>query len=406
MKITGIVAEYNPFHNGHLYQIEYAKNNLNSDFVIVVMSGNFSQRGTPCISDKFTRSKMALSCGADMIVELPAPLATASAERFCEGAISILNKLNCVDVVCFGSENTNLELMNNIAQLLINEPPSYSNLIKHNLKEGKSYPLARELAIIDHTPNYLHENINLDNFLRQPNIILGIEYIKALIKFRSNIKPFPIKRQVSNYHDTEVFHHFASATALRQAFLQQDNEALQQAMPQQSLNYLQNQIYFANIENINSTLHYKLLQEDNNNLWDTPPKLLHTIYNSFGQCSSFLELVNKCSSKTYSKATVYRTLLRILLNVTSDNMEILQQNDWIPYIRILGCKKEALPLISKIKQTSSVPIVINLKKDLSTLCPIGKILLNYDIKSTQLYHLCTNQTHLYKQDFTERFIIL
>ena len=172
MKIVGLITEYNPFHNGHKYHIEKAKEITGADYVIAVMSGNFVQRGAPAILPKHLRTAMALDGGCDMVIELPVCYATGSAEYFASGAISILDNLGCVDVVCFGSECGNYEILETIARILVNEPLEYKELLQTYLKQGNSFPVARQQAL----KNYFHDDV-LDAVLESPNNILGIEYI-------------------------------------------------------------------------------------------------------------------------------------------------------------------------------------------------------------------------------------
>ena len=148
MKIAGIIAEYNPFHNGHKYHIEQTRKITGADFIIVVMSGNFTQRGTPAIMDKYSRARMALENGADMVLELPSCYACGSAEYFADGAIALLDKLGCVDYVCFGSECGDIELLRPIAEILATEPENYSEMLRAELKSGATFPRARNRALI------------------------------------------------------------------------------------------------------------------------------------------------------------------------------------------------------------------------------------------------------------------
>ena len=198
MKITGIIAEYNPFHNGHLYQIKKARELTGADYIIVVMSGNLTQRGTPALIDKYSRAQMALSGGADLVIELPACYATASAEYFAMGAISILNQLGCVDSICFGSENGNIAMLTKIANALVSESEDFVQALKNNLKNGDTYPVARNAALAETISGIT----SYDTILGFPNNILGIEYIKALIRQNSSIKPYTNLRIGADYHSS------------------------------------------------------------------------------------------------------------------------------------------------------------------------------------------------------------
>ena len=197
MKITGLITEYNPFHNGHLYHIKKAKEITGADAVIVIMSGNFVQRGAPAIMPKRLRTEIALNAGVSLVIELPVCYATGSAEYFASGAISILDSLGCIDSICFGSECGDYKKLEHIAKILADEPEAYRLSLKNQLKTGLSFPKARQNGLKEYS-----KDDSLDEILEHPNNILGIEYVKALYLQKSPIKAYTIKRIVSDYHDT------------------------------------------------------------------------------------------------------------------------------------------------------------------------------------------------------------
>lgn len=410
MQITGIVAEYNPFHNGHLYQVEQTKKLTGCDKIIAVMSGNFSQRANPCVADKYTRTRMALCSGVDMVLELPVPFATASAERFCEAAISVFHKSNIVDNLSFGSEVDDIDLMYQIAKVLSNEPDQFKEILQSYLKEGLSYPRSRELALIDFFKNNLAHVDLLQAVMNNPNNILGIEYIKALIKYNSNIKPYTIKRKTSHYHDQSIYSSIASATAIRAQLKQHNIEDIAQAMPKSSFDLLMSlESLPPSLDDYSMILHHKLIfstLDDLYSLWDIPKNLCHSIMNMHHEYFGINELVNQLTSKTYSRATVQRALLRILLDINQKDMDTFKSVDWIPYIRVLGCKKDSLSLLSRLSQASSVPVITNLGKAYPTLSSECQLLLDYEIHSTSLYALGNHSPSKFKQDFSQSFIII
>ena len=210
MRVVGLIAEYNPYHNDHKYHIEKAKELATADYAIVVMRGNFVQRGTPAIMPKHLRAEAALKCGADLGIELPVYYATGTAEQFAYGAVSLLDKLGCVDAICFGSECGDIEPLKSLAKILCDEPAEYKENLQFNLRSGMSFPLARQKAI-----QAVCDSSHLTELLEQPNNILGIEYLKALYRLGSNIEPLTIRREASHYHDTELQEQFSSASALR-----------------------------------------------------------------------------------------------------------------------------------------------------------------------------------------------
>lgn len=218
MKIAAVIAEYNPFHNGHAYQLRRIKEDYGYDFVIVVMSGDFTQRGEPAIADKYVRTRMALLGGADLVIELPAYYACASAEYFATGAVSLIHGLGCVDALFFGSESEDTDssapmppsLLLHAAEILLEEPPVYRKTLTDSLKRGRGYAAAR----MDALTAALREN-TLSSTLSLPNNTLGIEYCKAILRMNSPLKPFAIKRIGGGYHDVNTADTYASAEAIR-----------------------------------------------------------------------------------------------------------------------------------------------------------------------------------------------
>ena len=233
MRIVGIIAEYNPFHNGHQYHIEKSLELTGADAAVVVMSGNFIQRGAPAIMPKHSRAKMALKNGASLVIELPVPYATGSAEYFAYGAVSLLDDFGCVDALCFGSECGNLNLLKTLAKILVKEPAEYKELLSCYLKQGNSFPLARQYAMRD----YLHSD-QVNDILAEPNNILGIEYLKALYRLNSTIEPYTIQRVSSHYHDQELQESYSSASAIRNVIKSEDFDSLKLQLSEESFEFL------------------------------------------------------------------------------------------------------------------------------------------------------------------------
>ena len=214
MKTAGIIAEYNPFHRGHEYQIQYTKEKLGADYVIVTMSGDYVQRGTPALISKHLRAEMALRCGADLVLEMPVSVSTASAEAFAMGGVSLLDSLGVVDMLCFGSESGEISTLQKLAEILVKEPDEYKHLLKSFLSQGLSFPTARSQALTEYLKavcrltkaNTVEDSAtfssNAARILNTPNNILGIEYCKALLRLNSKIQPVTIRREGMGYHDT------------------------------------------------------------------------------------------------------------------------------------------------------------------------------------------------------------
>ena len=210
-KVLGIVAEYNPFHNGHLYQLNYSKKITNSKYSVAVISGNFTQRGSTSLIDKWSKAEMAIKNGIDLIIELPLLYSISSAENFADGAIKILNSLGIVDYISFGTESGDISSLKTISDILVSEPEKYKSFLTAELNMGLSFPKARANAL----SMYLHNSKVNANILSSPNNILGVEYLKALKKYNSSIIPLTLKRTSVDYNETTYKNNIASSTAIR-----------------------------------------------------------------------------------------------------------------------------------------------------------------------------------------------
>ncbi|OOB77632.1 MAG: hypothetical protein BEN19_01605 [Epulopiscium sp. Nuni2H_MBin003] len=391
MNTTAIIAEYNPFHNGHLYQLRKIKQDLKSDYIISIISGNFSQRGTPCIVDKFLRTQMALVAGVDLVIELPAIYASSSAEFFARGAISILDKSHIIDTLCFGAELPDVSLLDSISKLLLAEPVYYKDILSKKLRSGMSYAVARSASICE----YLNDNSLID-FLKLPNNILGIEYYKALNYYSSPIMPYPIQRAVANYHDQNIYSKFASASAIRNAISIGDD--IKNVMPEQCGNLLMQNINNININMLLDFLRFKLLtvpKEKIYSTWDVPSNLINTLYKVINNNSEYTGIVKSLTSKTFSTATVYRSLLRIILGVNEDfNCD---------YIRVLGVRQGSMPLLNLLCKNSDIPIIVNVNKDVQHLNKECRYSFEKDLLATNLYNLIIGMPNA-KNDYATKLI--
>ena len=383
MKTIGIIAEYNPFHNGHAYQISHVKKTLGADYVVVAMSGDFVQRGAPAILDKYTRSRMALSCGADLVLELPLCFATASAEDFAMAGVTLFDRLGITDGICFGAETTNLALLNDIAALLAEEPDAYRSALSSYIKEGLTFPAARTRALTDCLcagSNKTTDTSILTELLSSPNNILAIEYLKAVKRRRSALTPFLLPREGAGYHDTTLpvkapttQPHFASATAIRQTLLKTPDvsglNVLSSMLPPAALPLLEEalSIYPAVTENdFSQILGYLLLSgaaRDKDFFSEFADcnadisRRICALISSYRDFKSFTEEI-KSRDITYTRAA--RILTHILLSVTKDDVAQAKSLDYIPYLRMLGFRKDAAPLLSAIKKNADIPLISRL----------------------------------------------
>ena len=379
MKIVGLIAEYNPFHNGHQYHIQKAKEITGADVAIVVMSGNFVQRGAPAIIPKHLRAEMALKAGASLVIELPVCYATGTAEQFAYGAVSLLNSLGCVDAICFGSECGNINVLNELAEVLCNEPDKYKECLQKHLRNGLSFPLARQKAIEEIYPTQ-----DFSKILEQPNNILGIEYIKALYRLNSKMKPYTIQRISSQYHDVDLQEEFSSATALRQTILNDDFTNLNRQVPSDCMTLLEAHYqtrYPIYTNDFSLLLKYRLLNETKTSLTqyaDVSEELANRICNQLNNFVSYEQFCELLKTKEVTYSRVSRALLHILLGI--------KKTDYtdIHYARVLGFRTGDSDVLTVIKNASAISLLTKLTatKDLSDS---AVHMLNHDIYASNLY---------------------
>lgn len=402
--VLGIVAEYNPFHNGHLYHLLKSKEKSNADYVVAVIGGNFTQRGEASLIDKWTKAEMAIANGVDLVIELPTIYSVSSAENFADGAIKILNSLKIVDTISFGIESEDLNKLNIIANILYNETKEYKDLLEKSLKKGISYPKAREEAIV----SYLNDSIYA-NILSSPNNILGIEYLKALKKYKSKISPISIKRKDVGHLSTDYIGEIASATAIRNMIKQGKTKNLKTFLTPSSYTILMDEIkkgHFVKdtclFENI---MIYKLRTmslEQIANLPDVSEGLENLIKKAANSCNTISEFVNIVSSKRYTETRIRRILLYALLDITKKDMQISKK--CTPYIRILGFNDNGKKLISQIsKANPKLSVVTSPKKflNVNTNRNLNR-LMDKDILSTNVYTLGFEHDSWSNLDFTKK----
>lgn len=409
MKVTGIIAEYNPFHNGHKYHMEKSRALTDADYCIVIMSGDFVQRGVPAILDKYTRTRMALLNGADLVLELPLYYAAGSAEFFAAGAVTLLDKLGVADSLCFGSECGDLALLTQIAEILSEEPFVYQNTLQEQLRKGLSFPTARSLALQACLPNAAHKEI-----IHSPNNILGTEYIKTLLKRNSAISPYTLKREGAGYHEamlheTASYHgepeNRSSATAIRSHI--HELEAIKKQVPD-SVYSLLLQSYDKNFP-INSgdfslLLKYRLLMEAEHGFsdyLDITPDLSDKITKNLHRFQDFEQFCTLLKSKDLTYSRLSRGLLHILLGMTQEKMASFVREDFIPYARILGFRKSSSDLLKAIKQHTSVPLISKLADAGNYLTASGLSMLQEDIRAAHLYDSVV--CHKFHTDFVNEY---
>lgn len=394
MKTVGLITEYNPFHNGHLYHIEKAKELTGADRVVVVMSGDYVQRGTPAFLSKHSRAHMALLSGASVVFELPVCYSCASAELFAKGAVSILDGLGCIDALCFGSECGNLEHLTSIAHLLSAEPEIYRHYLQSGLKNGMSFPAARCHALEKMTGDTCASQI-----LSDPNNILGIEYLKALKELNSLIVPFTLKREYSGYHDTELHDHSSSASAIRKALMniptsphlpKKITAQLSGQLPPGSLAIIQNEWKHScpvDADDFSLLLKYRLLSEPHESLCkyqDVSEELSNRIIRNRNQFHSFGQFCALLKTKELTYSRISRSLLHILLSITKEDMHAYRDNS-CSYARILGFRREHADVLRLMKNHASIPVITKLNKSAPLLSPEALRMLNQTSFASDLY---------------------
>lgn len=303
-RVLGVIAEYNPFHNGHKFHLQESIKKAETDYTVAVISGNFVQRGNPSIINKWQKAKMALNSGVDLVIELPTIYSVSSAENFAYGAIQILNNLKIVNTISFGTETDDLAGLNNIANLLIEEPKEYTNLLHEELKKGSSFPKARQNAVLQ----ILNDDLRYLNLLTSPNNILAIEYLKSLKRLKSTINPMIVKREKVYYNDEAVVDDYASATAIRKLLTLRQYEDIRRVMPRENYNLLMEELQRGNIvydlaqyeKEIIYNLRNMTLNEIRN-LPDVSEGLENAIKNAAGLCNNLPELINMVKTKRYTR---------------------------------------------------------------------------------------------------------
>ncbi len=413
MKTVGLITEYNPFHNGHLYHIQEAKRITGADHVIVVMSGNFVQRGAPALIDKYSRTRMAISCGADIVFELPVCYSTASAEFFALGAVSLLDKLGIVDYLCFGSECGNISNLEITAKILLEEPANYREVLSQLIKSGKTYPAARMEAVKAVAPDIG------DQVLSSPNNILGIEYIKALRRLHSSIRPVTITRITADYHSQELTSMtestISSATAIRKNLLEEKTmDYLVHQIPGPVYEILQENYkksYPVFDDDYSLLLNYKLALETRESLinyTDITPDLANRIHDISEQGFNFKDLAQKIKSRQWTLTRINRGLIHVLLNLYSDNFNAYKKVGFTQYARLLGFRKTSSHLLRNIADMEGIPVITKMADAVKLLSDTGVTMLNEDIFAARLYNQVVFHKYgtVIKDEFTHGVIIL
>lgn len=373
MKNIGIVAEYNPIHNGHIYQIDKIKSKFKDSNIIVIMSGNYVQRGEPAILDKFDRASLAIKYGADLVIQLPTIASLQSADLFAFTAVNILNKMNIIDYISFGVESDNIDDFNRMVHFQIHNEEKIYELQKKYIQNGDSYKVAYEKAINELNPS------NSKN-ISKPNNTLAIQYIKALKKLNSNIKYYPIIRNDGGYNSTTLDDfEFQSASTIRN-LIKNDTDFTEYA-PKELKDLIPNNL--KSLNDYTSILDYtiNILEKDPQNIAGYETGILNLINNNLD--SNIEDTIEKSHNKRYTKARLQRFVLNYLLNIDNDIVNSMKE---INYIYPLKFNDNGAKLLKEIKDMEEVLIITNFN-DSYNLNSINEKLFDIEIKANGLYYI-------------------
>ncbi len=392
MNVTGIVAEYNPFHNGHAYQIREAKKGTDCDYCVAVISGDFVQRGEVAVFSKYLRAKMALLSGADLVLEIPSVFAVSSAEDFAAGSVALLDHLGVVTHLCFGSELGESDNFMKAAKILEKEPAAFSEKLKEGLQNGFSWPQARAFALNTQLSydEGSKDSSEIASLLETPNNLLGVEYCKALLRRNSSIIPVTIKRKGNGYHSEELKGEMASASAIRKGIFSMDgaDPSFLSQVPKEIQSLFQEERPLQ-ANDLSELLNYRLLTLNRDHIPfsgfadvsnDLSDRLEHLLYHQ----GSFEERIFQLKTRQYTYTRISRCLLHILLGITDEMVSAGKEADYAPYARILGFRKDKAALLGKIKKHTRIPLVTKTADASRMLSGTAKILFEQDLYASHV----------------------
>ncbi len=407
MKVAAIIAEYNPFHKGHAYQIKELRSRTGAEYIVVVMSGDFVQRGEPAIYDKHTRALMALHAGVDLVLELPVCFATGSANDFASCGVALLDRLGVVGTLCFGTESGDLCQLSQLALVLGQEPAEYVDELQKRLRQGMSFPKARSLALLHYfSPDPSSPSPfgpDWGEMLSSPNNILAVEYLRALKKRGSPIAPLAIRRFGQAYHDEGMpdASSYASASAIRKAIKEGCLPWAYSQVPLKTAALMQGAlpVWPGNKpwakptpifpDDLTPLLNHRLLELPHAGLLarflDMSPELAARLEKNSLYFDTFSGRVSQLKTRGYTYTRVSRALLHVLLNITAEQAACFKSLDYVAYARILGFSRHAGPLLSHIKRNASLPLVTKTANARKILGDDGLAMLQTEFYASHLY---------------------
>jgi len=363
MKVLGIVVEYNPFHNGHLFHLQKAKELIRPDYTIAVMSGNFCQRGEPAIIDKFSRAEIALKMGVDVVFELPTVYAIQDAGGFARGAIGVLDGTGVVTDIVFGSESNDIEFLKKIAEILHEQPDFYNQFLHEELKKGYSFPNARKYALMRYVEELKIMDPEKVKLIERSNDILGLEYVRAILDLGSNITPHTIKRVGADYKEEEFKGRLSSATSIRKLVREGKMDLVRESVPEESFEVIRREleegrgpVFLEDMEKLLLGIMRLKDRDDFSKLYGFSEGLDERFHRFSRVSSNIEEFMEKVKSKRFTFTRIRRLMLYALFEMRKDFVE--RSNEKGPqYLRILGFTESGRKLLSKMKKISKLPIV-------------------------------------------------
>lgn len=364
MRTVGLITEYNPFHNGHLYHLEESLRRSAADVSVAVMSGHFLQRGEPALVDKWIRAKMALEAGVDIVIELPLPWACSSAPDFARGGVQVLNALGDVSAICFGSESGHLETLRNYAELLIDQEELIAEETARLLRRGLNYPQARTQVIAGMFPPAAMKELSA------PNNILGIEYLKSLRQIKSPIVPLTIKRVGAGYHDTGIgSERIASATGIRQRLMNEDD--VEELLPGNVYRFLQEALRKDNFFSCERFFHLLLTRifsqsSELERFWLVDNGMENRLVSYADQADDLESLISGIKSRQLTRTRIQRMLIAILLGL--EKMEVAKLMEAGPrYLHLLALSEKGRTFLARSRKKRTLPLIQNFSRVYSML---------------------------------------
>ena len=427
MKIVGLITEYNPFHAGHLYHMQRARELTGADYCVVLMSGSFVQRGEPAIFDKYRRTKAALLAGADLVLEMPVAFSTASAHEFAAYGVALLSAIG-VDAVVFGSECGQIEFLKQAASALNHESAEFQERLRKGLKAGLTYPQARAKALgetqaggtrVENVEDF-HANTDVSNshiwssILNSPNNILGIEYLRAAEDLHSPMEFYTISREGSGYHeDTLADANFPSASAIRGIIrnsLSKDKDLLD--ILASHLPAVTHPAYTGAVpvfvDDFSELLNAAVLQmQATFSIADLSPELAARLAKPPYFPLSFEERIQALKTRQLTYTRVSRALLHLVLGMREEDISRWKDEGYALYARILGFRRQSSPLLSCLHKKSSIPLITKMADAAQNLSPSALALLEQEVYASHLYQTVRmKRSGVFQNEYTEGLVFV